>query len=96
MKHKISITESHKEDHNLVINRPSALRHHYASAEDGGRVFRQIFSFLSTMGHRFYEVSMWNGAWMRNAYRTQTLLLCSLVMLASQDVFQRLKVVNSR
>ena len=62
MKHKISIMESLKEDLNVVINSPAALKHLSALTEDGGRVFRQIFSFLSTMGHRFYVVCMCNGA----------------------------------
>ena len=68
MKHKMSIMESLKEDLNLVITDLAALRNHYASTEDGGKVFRQIFIFLSALGHRFYVVSMWNGAWMRNAH----------------------------
>ena len=61
MKHKISIMESLKEDLNFVINSPAALKHLSASTEDGGRVFRQIFSFLCTLGHRFCVVSIRNG-----------------------------------
>ena len=52
-----------KKDLNLVINCPAPLKHLSASTENGGRLFRQIFIFLSALGHRFYEVSMWNGAW---------------------------------
>ena len=62
MKHEISIMQSPKEDLNLVINSPAALKHLSASTEDGGRVFRQIFSVLSALGPRLYVVSMWNGA----------------------------------
>ena len=86
MKHEISIIESPKEDLNLVINSLAALTHLSASTENGERVFRQIFNFFSTLGRRFYVVSMWNSEWMRNAH-SQVLLLCSLLMLASQDVF---------
>ena len=49
MKHKISIMESLKEDLNLVINSPAALKHLSASTGDGEKVFSQIFSFLSTL-----------------------------------------------
>ena len=49
--------ESLKEDLNLVINSPAALKYLAASTGDGGKVFRQIFSFLSAFGHRFYVVS---------------------------------------
>ena len=66
--HKISIMESLKEDLNVVINGTAALKHLSAATNDGGRMFRQIFSFLSTLGHRAYVVSMWNGVWMRNAH----------------------------
>ena len=51
--------ELFREDLNLLIDSSAALK--YLSA------FRQIFSFLSSLGHKFYMVRMWNGAWMRNA-----------------------------
>ena len=96
MKHKISIVESPKEDINLVINSPAALKHLSASTEDGGRVLRQIFSFLSTLGHRFYVASMWNGAWMRYAhsYKCCCYALCSC--LHHKTCFDVLKVANSK
>ena len=79
MKHKISIMESQKEDLNLVIHSPAALKHFSTSTEDGGRVLRQIFSFLSTLGHRSDVLNTWNGTWMRNAYS-----LSAVVMLFAQ------------
>ena len=68
MKHEMSIMESLKKDHNLVTTSPAALKHFSASTEDGERVFRQVFNFFSTLGLRFYVVSMWNGACMHNAH----------------------------
>ena len=52
MKQKISIMESFKEDINLVINSPAALKHLSASTEDGGRVFtvQTNFQFLKHFG----------------------------------------------
>ena len=67
--------ESLKEDLNLVINSPAVLKHFSASTEDGGRVLRQIFSFLSTLRQRSDVVSTWNGTWMRNAYSPSAVVL---------------------
>ena len=80
MKHKISIMKSIKEDLNLVKNSQAKLLHLSASTEDGGRVFRQTLSFFSTLEHRFYVASMWNGAWMRNAHSHKC---CSCYALCS-------------
>ena len=55
---------------NLVINCPPALKYLSASTEDDGWVFRQIFRFLNTLGHRFYVVSIRNAVhdnWLRDS-----------------------------
>ena len=86
MKNKIPIMESLKENLNLVINSPAALKHLSASNEGGGRVFRQIFIFFNTLGQSLCGQPV---EWCMDAQSAlkQVLLLYSLLMFASQDVF---------
>ena len=76
--------ESLKENLNLVINSPAALRHLSASTEDGGRVFRQIFIFLALWDPDF----MWSACGMVHG-RAMHSHTSAVVMLFAQACITR-------
>ena len=77
--------KSLKEDLNLVINSPAALKHLSPSTENGGKVFRQIFSVLSALEYDF----MWSACEMVHGCAMHTHTSAVVMLFAHACITRR-------